>query len=65
MLYIILKHAIWRLRMYDLFREIFKFPDFKKAFLSFVKSIIAHTFAKQPTYSDSPDHVLQNDIQYV
>ena len=65
MLYIILKHVTWRLRTYNLFREIFKFRDFKRAFLNFAKSIIAHIFAifkylaKQTIYSDSPDHVLQ------
>ena len=32
---IILKHAIWRLRIYNLFREIFKFRDCKKAFFEF------------------------------
>ena len=70
MLYIILKHVFWRLRIYNLFREIFKFRDFKKAFMNLAKSIIAHIFAifeyfeKQTIYSDSPDHVLQNDIQY-
>ena len=71
MLYIILKHVIWRLQIYNLFREIFKFRDFKKAFMNFTKSIIVHIFAifqyfaKQTIYSDSPDHVLQNDIQHV
>ena len=39
--------------------------------MNFAKSIIAHIFgifkyfAKQTIYSDSPDHVLQNDIQHV
>ena len=71
MLYIILKHVIWRLRVYNLFREIFKFHGFKKAFVNFAKFIIAHIFAifkyfaKQTIYSDSPDRVLQHDIQYV
>ena len=57
--------------MYTLFRGIFKFRDFNRAFLNFVKSIIAHIFAifnyfaKQAIYSDTPDHVLQNDIQHV
>ena len=27
-LYIILKHVIWRFRIYNYFREIFKFRDF-------------------------------------
>ena len=58
-----LKHLIWKLRIYKLFREIFKFRDFKKAFLNFAKSVIAHIlailkhFTKQTIYSDSPDHV--------
>ena len=58
MLYIILKHVAWRLRIHNLFREIFKFSDFKKAFMKFAKSIIAHIFAifeyfaKQAIYSD-------------
>ena len=58
MVYILLKYVVWRLRIYNLFSEIFK-------------SIIAHIFAifkyitKQTVCSDSPDHVLQNDIQYV
>ena len=70
-LYIISKYVIWILRTYDLFCEIFKFRDFKKAFMNFVKSIIARIFAifkyfpKQTIYSDSLDHVLQNDIQNV
>ena len=39
--------------------------------MNFAKSIIAHIFAmfkylvKQTIYSDSPDHVFQNDIQHV
>ena len=71
MLYIISKHVIWRFRICSLFREIFKFSDFKKALMNFAKSIIAHIFAmfgyfaKQTIYSDSPDDVLQNGIQYV
>ena len=54
-----------------LFREMFKFRDFKRAFQNFAKSIIAHIFAtfkyfaKQTIYSDSPDSVLQNNIQHV
>ena len=58
---------IWRLRIYNLFHEILKFPGFKKAFMNFAKFIIAHTlaifkyFTKQTRYSDSPDQVLQND----
>ena len=71
MIYIIIKHVIWRLRIYNLFRKIFKFRNFKKPFMNFPKFIIAHIFAifgyfvKQTTYYDSPDHMLQNDIQHV
>ena len=45
MLYIILKHVIWRLRINNLFRKIFTFRDFKKAFMNSSKSIIARIFA--------------------
>ena len=71
MLHIILKHVIWRLRIHNLFREIFKFRGFKKALMNFAKFIMAHIFAtfkyfaKQTIYSDFPDHVLQNTIQHV
>ena len=70
-LYIILKHVIWRLRIFNLFCEIFRFRDFKKAFINFTKSIIVNVFEifkyfmKHTTYSDSPDHALQNNIQHV
>ena len=63
LLYIILKHVIWRLRIYNLFRKIFKFRDFKRVFMNLAKSVIAHIFdIFKYLYSDSPDHVLQNDI---
>ena len=42
--------------LWNLFCEIFKFHDFKKAFIY---------FAKQTIYSDSPDHMLQNAMQHV
>ena len=67
-LYIILKHVIWRFQIYNLFREKFKFRGFTKAFTNFAKYIIAFIFAKfiyfakQIIYLESPDHVLQNDI---
>ena len=57
--------------MYNLFREIFKFRDSKKAFMNFAKSIIAQSFvifkyfSTQTIYSVSPGHVLQNDMQPV
>ena len=62
---------IWGLGIYNLFCEIFKFRDFKKASINFTKSIIANVFAilkyfmKQTIYSDYPDHALRNDIQHV
>ena len=43
-LYIILKHVIWRLRIYNLFCQTFKFRDFKKAFIDFMKSIVVNVF---------------------
>ena len=39
-LYIILKHVIWRFQIYNLFREIFKFRGFTKAFTNFAKYIM-------------------------
>ena len=68
-LYIILKRVIWRFQIYNLFREKFKFRGFTKAFTNFAKYIIAFIFAKfkyfakQIIYLESPDHVLQNDIE--
>ena len=50
-LYIILKHVVWRFRIYNYFRE-------------FLKSVFAHIFAKFEYFakviihSKSPDHVL-------
>ena len=63
-LYIILKHVVWRFRMYNYFREIFKFRDFMNTLRNFAKSVFAHIFAKFEyfakviIYSKSPDHVL-------
>ena len=73
------KHVIYHFKardidiknIYNFLREIFKFLDFKKAFMNFAKSIIAHIFVifnyftKRTIYSDSPDHVLQNDMQHI
>ena len=39
-LYIILKHVIWRFQIYNLFREISKFRGFTKAFTNFAKYIM-------------------------
>ena len=66
--YIILKHVIWRFRIYNYFREIFKFGDFINTLRNFAKSVFAHIFAKFEyfakaiIYSKSPDHVLENNI---
>ena len=46
MLYIILKHVIWRFRIYNYLREIFKFRDFMNALRNFAKSVFAHIFKK-------------------
>ena len=45
-LYIILKHLVWRFRIYNYFREIFKFHDFMNSLRIFAKSVFAHIFAK-------------------
>ena len=52
-LYIILKHVIWRFQIYNLFREIRK---------CFRKTAKFEFFAKQIIYLESPDHPLQNDM---
>ena len=67
-LYIILKHVVWRFRIYNYFHEIFKFRDFMNTLRNFTKSVFAHIFAKFEyfaeviTYFKSPDHVLYDDI---
>ena len=64
MLYIILKHVVWRFRIYNYFREIFQFRDFMNTLRNFAKSVFAYIFvkfeylAKVIIYSKSPDHVL-------
>ena len=64
-LYIILKHVVWRFRINNYFREIFKFRDFNEHFKNFATSAFAHIFAKFEyfvkviTYSKSPDHLLK------
>ena len=40
MLYIILKQVVWRFRIYNYFREIFKFRDFMATLRNFVKSVL-------------------------
>ena len=66
-LYIILKHVIWRFQIYNLFREIFKFSEdksnnvFREIRKCFRKTAKFEFFAKQIIYLESPDHRLQND----
>ena len=50
-LYIILKHVVWRFRIYNYFCEIFKFSDFMNNLRNFAKSVFAHIFEKFE-YSD-------------
>ena len=66
--YIILKRVIWRVQIYNLFREIFKFREnksnnvFREILKCFRKTAKFEFFAKQIIYLESPDHPLQNDI---
>ena len=63
-LYIALKHVIWRFLICNYFREIFKFRDFMNTVRNFAKSVFARIFAKfkylakQLILTESPDHVL-------
>ena len=65
-LYIALKHMIWRFRICNYFCEISKFRDFMNTLKNFAKSVFAHSFAKfkyfakhvQFIFTESPDHVL-------
>ena len=63
-LYIILKHVVWRFRIYNYFREIFKFREntsknrFREISLSVHKIAKFKYFPKVIIYSKSPDHVL-------
>ena len=63
-LYIILKHVVWKFRIYNYFREIFKFREnmsknrFREISLSVHKIAKFEYFAKVIIYSKSPDHVL-------
>ena len=45
-LYIILKHVLWRFRIYNYFREIFRFRDFMNTLRNFAKSEISSTLSK-------------------
>ena len=63
-LYIALKHVIWRFRICNYFCEISKFRYFINTLRNFAKSVFAHIsakfkyFAKQFILTESPDHVL-------
>ena len=63
-LYIILKHVVWRFRIYYYFREVFKFREnmsknrFREISLSVHKIAKFKYFAKVIIYLKSPDHVL-------
>ena len=39
-LYIILKHVVWRFQIYNYFFEIFKFRDFMNTLRNFEKSVL-------------------------
>ena len=62
-IYIALKHVIWRFRICNYIREIFKFCDFMNTSRNFAKSVFARIFekfknlAKQFILAESPDHV--------
>ena len=62
--YIALKHVIWRFRICNYFRKMFKFCDFINTLRNFAKSVFARIFAKfkyfakQIILMESPDHVL-------
>ena len=43
---IALKHVIWRFRIRNYFREVFKFPNFMNTLRNFAKSVFARIFAK-------------------
>ena len=48
--YMILKHVIWRFRIRDYFREIFKFRDSMSAFLILAKYSVFHKVEKLQNY---------------
>ena len=60
-LYIALKHVIWRFRVCNYFSEMFKFRDFMNTLRNFAKSVFARIFAKfkylakQFILTESPD----------
>ena len=63
-LYVGLKHVIWRFRIHNYFSEILKFPDFMNTLRNFAKSVFAHISTKfrysvkQFILTESPNHVL-------
>ena len=63
-LYIALHRVIWRFRICNYFREIFRFHNFMNVLRNFAKSVFAHIFTKFKYFSkqfiltESPDHVL-------
>ena len=63
-LYIVLKHVIWRFWICNYFPEISKFRDFMNTLRNFAKFVFAPIFAKFKYLSkkfiltESPDHVL-------
>ena len=63
-LYIALKHVIWRFRICNYFREMFKFCDSMNTLRNFAKSVFAGIFAKfkylakQFILTESPGHML-------
>ena len=67
-LYIILKHVIWRFQIYNLFREIFKFREdksnnvFREILKCFRKTAKFEFFAKHIIYLESPDHLQGNFV---
>ena len=61
-LYIILKHVIWRFQIYNLFREDKINNVFREIRKCFRKTAKFEFFAKQIIYLESPDHPLQNDM---
>ena len=57
-LYIILKHVVWRFRIYNYFRENMSKNRFREISLSVHKIAKFKYFAKVIIYSKSPEHVL-------
>ena len=63
-LYVALKHVIWRFRICNYFCEISKFLDFMNTLRNFAKSVFADIsakfkyFSKEFILTKSTDHVL-------